>query len=466
MLDAYDPTELLSLIEGDLDARAAAALQSRLARDPQARGLVEAMVRDRALLRSIGEPLLPQDFLKEIEPTLSRPMLLDVPGEKRGAPMRPGEFRRRFRAEAVEQLQLRLAVAAVLTLAGLGAGWVVYSQWPFSASPSLSSDQLALNSDAGTGPLLAGPGTHRRTEASAQRHDIDELGPGVVHHARPSSLGDFKMATAPERAADTPRSPSLEPAMLAADFVIVLQAREPMQAEALVASALKTDDDRSALVRNFSFAEAQRLAEEYRLAHGGRQSREPDAPMIASATAPAGRGSRPGGSSALNGSSAQIYELAQRVREQWRLAGGGHAAGSGDAAVADLAGAAGMDQPSEAKPLAGSTSVAPTLEQQLDYSSRGATHTLSVPVSRLRTLIERLSLQNDARMILRALPARPDLSQPLERSGTTAPTEPPTLLWLNEAPAVRQGVARLARASDQSDAVVLVPIMIVAEPRK
>ena len=77
MLDHHDELELLALIEGDLDARQAAALRKRLANEPRAQAMIERMREDRAVLRAMGSPELPADFVARLEPLLARPMLIE-----------------------------------------------------------------------------------------------------------------------------------------------------------------------------------------------------------------------------------------------------------------------------------------------------------------------------------------------------------------------------------------------------
>src|SRR5688572_19836588 len=123
MLDRYDPTELLDLIEGDLDARAAESLRARLAHDPQAAALVDSMMRDRASLRSLEHPVPPQDLIAAIEPMLTRPMLIEPVSDL--ATIKPGEFRRQHRRQSRHLRLGRLAAAAAVFLAVAGGTWAL-----------------------------------------------------------------------------------------------------------------------------------------------------------------------------------------------------------------------------------------------------------------------------------------------------------------------------------------------------
>jgi hypothetical protein len=126
------------------------------------------------------------------------------------------------------------------------------------------------------------------------------------------------------------------------------------------------------------------------------------------------------------------------------------------------------------QPIAGTTDVAPSLEQQLEFSRRGATHTIAVPASEVTALIERLSLAEGQVVMLQMLPSPPALSdieissatptRPTTSSSTSrspakaAPAESMTLLWLTEGPRVRQAMSRLSQARD--GAIVLLPVIV------
>ena len=138
MLDRFDESELLELIEGGLDARRAEALSRELDADPKAAGLIERMRRDRALLKSLEEPDVPRDLMQALEPLLARPMLLDSPPSK-GLVDDPRRGRR---------LWPRLtAVAALIALVVLAAVWAATLGLP-PRSGQPSTDEFALRDES------------------------------------------------------------------------------------------------------------------------------------------------------------------------------------------------------------------------------------------------------------------------------------------------------------------------------
>jgi hypothetical protein len=445
MLNRYDESELLDLIEGELDPRSTSALQQRLAGDPQARAMIEAMMRDRSALRAVGEPALPHDFLAQIEPLLARPMLIEHVAEV--APLKPGEFRRRYRRARRGLRVGRLAAAAVLLLATLGGAWVVFDG--FGLMDRVSGERDRFAGDVRSPEVAHGANSDLLSQEAPARSD--RLASGIVHHDRPSAALMHSRMAVSEIAPDLPGPdertlPTVD--VISAEFAIVLNSRDPAGVEAALTRAVSALGDRAALVRNFSFAEAQRLAEKHRLAHGGAIRPPADAPVVAHA--PGTAGAPPGAPIAGVVSGSDLYDLAQRVRDQLRS----------DAAAQDE---------SVSAPLhpAGDSALAPTLEQQLDFSSRGATYTMAMPASELISLIERLSLGEGQSTLLQMLPAAPALQEiPLTASSRDSSklssgaagdtTTQPMLLWLTEGPRVRQAMDRLSRENH----IVLVPVMV------
>jgi hypothetical protein len=152
-------------------------------------------------------------------------------------------------------------------------------------------------------------------------------------------------------------------------------------------------------------------------------------------------------------SGSEVFELAHSVRERWRMRAA--ADGRPSNLNATLEGDA---------ILAGASKLAPTLEQQLDFSSRGATYTIAVPASDLASLIERLALKDGQSMMLRPLPEYvapgrtpgASTSRPREHDAPTA--SPATLAWFVETPLLRQAMARVSQT--RGDTLVLVPVIV------
>lgn len=441
MLDRYDSSELLALIEGELDAAAAAALERRLAGDPQASARVQAMIRDRAALRAFEEPALPTDFISTIEPMLSRPMLIEPVAEVIAAV--PGEFRRQHRRRNSTRRWGRLAAAAALLLAAMGGTWAAYENWDAwvgrdSGGSLVASDDLGAGTGSRTASTVIQP-----APGAASGNDAGALGPGVIHHdLRPSMVASSSSVAAPRSTAE-PFQPNAEPTTLLADFAIVVSSRDASVAEERFTGVLAGMGANAALVRNFSFAEAQALAEEYRVAHAGplREGDTGARDRRAASTEPA---IAPGTSGLADSSLTRIemQQLAQRVRDQLRTRA------ASDPNVTPGSGSA---------LLAGAQSLSPTLEQQLDLSSRGATHTIAIPASELVTLIERIALSDptSAATSLRMLPKQASGATDGAADGATSSS---ALAWLSDGPLVRQAMQRLAQA--RGDAIVLLPVIV------
>jgi hypothetical protein len=369
-------------------------------------------------------------------------------------PLKPGEFRRQHR-RAHRRLRLgRLAAAAMLLLAALGGAWALFDGLGLRDLAGGNDDRFASD---GRSSAAAGSNSRASGDSVARTENAlsgDGLGSGVVHHDRPPpELMRSRMAA---RDASTDASASDERALsnadvIPAEFAIVVSSRDPAAAEAALSRVVAGLGERGTLVKNFSFAEAQRLAEKHRLVHGGaiRRPNDDDAgPMVAHAPGTTGM---PGAPAAGVMSRSDLYDLAQRVRDQLR-----------SDAVAQ------GETPAIASQTAGDSALAPTLEQQLEFSSRGATHTVAMPASELAALIERLSLDEGQTTLLRMLPEAPasevmplstapsrDAGDASSATNAGASTEP-MLLWLTQGPMVRQAMERLSRDNH----IVLVPVMV------
>ena len=427
MPDRHNELELLSLIEGELDAQASASLRKRLAGDQRATSLVEEMAADRIALRSMPHPELPMDFLAAIEPMLARPMLIESV-ETNGAVFasKPGAFRREYRKRTRRVRWDRIAIAAVIMLALLAGIWAAVNGL---SGGSTQSNDITASNDVSNAPTATGANqlAVETDSMPVSSHD------GTVHHYRPAPLPAdvsgprLADASAPMRAGNSEPGP-----LVAASFALVIHTGDTARAEQAVQVAASDLGEQGALVRNFSFAEAQKLAEEWRLANAG--SAGSNDPRVASVgSAPNMQWKTP----------AELKVLADRVRQQLKkLKPAGHQA---DGASSEPSGQ-----------IVGVKTLAPTLEQQLDYSSRGASYTLAVPIAQMNALIERLSLADGQSTALRMLPEHQGL--PESTSAKTPDAWQPLLLWLTDGPKARQEIERISKS--QPDAIVLVPIVL------
>lgn len=421
MLDPADELELLSLIEGELDAHATAALRQRLSSNPQALNLVERLWQDRTVLRSTEKPRLPMDFVKRIEPLLARPMLMEPVAGFAGNEneveeiAQPGEFRRRFRKQAHRVVWSRLAIAAVL-LMGLFVGvWAaVNGLMNAIRSWSAPENRLAVAPD---------PANDRPTAAATK------VGHGLTSPAPDRTIVQAPVDEMVVAADDGP------PVLVAAEFALVVHTTNDAGAAELaverVAAAVGGLGERAALVRNFSFVEALRLHEQWRLAQGRAANDAP--PLIASTDSPVGPGS----------SGQSINALAERVRTRMDRMGLQDPVESHDGPLSGQ--------------IVGSKELSPTIEQQLDFSSRGAALTVAVPVRQIADLVERLSAAEGQSTALRMLPPREDDKNEIE------PWQP-LAIWITEGPQVREAIRLLMQS--QPGAVVLIPVVVQAETPK
>jgi hypothetical protein len=116
------------------------------------------------------------------------------------------------------------------------------------------------------------------------------------------------------------------------------------------------------------------------------------------------------------------------------------------------------DEPSRQKwsrRLLGSEAFAPDYERQLDFSSRGAVLTASVPIARLDTLLDTLFVESAGSMVLRVF----DEGSAGVEPGSPADTSDTALQrWLRDLNAIREEVNELRRTNP--DAQVLVPVVV------
>lgn len=427
MLDRFDQAELLELVEGELRADRAAAILRKLAGDPWALAHLENLKRDRALLQAVDHPDTPVDFFAQLEPLLARPMLMEPLA---GLPAKPGSFRRMHRRQTRQLRLRRYAVAAVLALAALGGIWAATSQlWPTSSDSRNVARNVEIAPSVGiaTDPM------------------IEPWPPAgsIVHHHVPT--GHLLLdPSAPASDGASPAQPAAAAAqhVVVADFALSVIPSDRQSLEALLSQSIAGADSQSALVRNFSYSEAQRLVGDWQLASSARDS-----------LTGSGAAASADGSSSQPRIAPDIRTLAQRVREHVSKAAAGRGSSPGEVAGAHLSGA---------------TALAPTLEQQLDLSSRGAVYTIGVPAERLLTALERMNFIEGCQVALRKLPpAQPPFhtadSAPRPNVAQDVPSPPdhPLALWVSEGAAARLAVQRAAEAAPGTTVLIAV---LVSDP--
>ncbi|MEE8508875.1 MAG: hypothetical protein V3T07_07410, partial [Myxococcota bacterium] len=383
MTDRLDEADLLALIEGELDPDRAADLRRRLEADPQTRALVEGLGRDRDVLRSAPDPMVPRDFLADLEPLLARRMLTEVP---------VGEFRRRH-ARRQWPRWTTLAAAAMLAIALLAGVWALGTG--LLGPGSTPADNLIAFGDPEADLQASAAADHARARKTDRRAgepgDPDPSAPtrGTIHHHKPSdgAAEAFAPFAVADRDDDQRRAGLDSPAPgargpVVADFALFVFNDDEDLAEQAVQEVVAELGDRTALVRNFSYEEAERLERQWRIASSGRGRRRAEP-----AEAAAMDSMRSEMAKVVDRKSRRYEKLADLARQQFREQGRGRA-----------------DEAKLSEQLHGPPDRAPSLERQLELSRLGATHTIAIRVSQLNDLLARLTVGSGQTTALRMLP--------------------------------------------------------------
>jgi len=399
MPQRFDEAELLALIEDKLDPEDAQRLSRRLASEPGAVALIERMREDRALLCSIPEPEVPGGLLAELEPILARPMLMpDLPARRRGR--RP----------------LWSAVAAAVVLLSLGGFWAVLvsNVGPVAPSPVEVADAvggLAQEPPPGPGPIGPSPAL-----AEAFQGPWPPSGSVIHHHAPLVGVSGRTLVASGRGGADSAPSTG-EPALVAADFMLVVRANDEAEAQQMLQRIVSDLGTETALVRNFTYAEADDIEALRRLADGARPPDTVDpADTVAEAV-----GEMPSRRQGRRGTAGRPRP---RPRPQDLL----------------------ETRFTRSELLVGSSELAPSFARQLDFSERGAVYTLSVPAARLMQVLARLQLDEEQQTSLRV-----DAG-----SGDDDTTD--ELRWLRDWPLAKQAAATLD--THGRDAIILLPVVV------
>ncbi len=397
----FNEADLLALIEGELAPKQAVRLLARLAGEPRMAALVQRLQEDRQMLRTMDQPPLPAGLVTELEPMMARPMLMP----------NSGDWRQRYRRR--RPWRRYVAIAAVVCMALLAGVWAVGSG--LLGGGTVPDSMLAV-SGAPTADASFDGGEAR--PAGSTQDDPWPAG-ATLHHRRP--VGEpMRLADAQEPTRRMPPGPRRDrgaaPMLTAADFVLVINAGDG--GEQAVQDTLQRVvgglDGEVALVRNFSFEQAQQLARRVEADQGRRLDRE----LSRAGTDFAGI--------TATGRAAVGERLVRRRRAAGRLArtidqSGGALAVSGQ--------------------LVGPRSLAPTYEQQIDYALAGAIWTITVPADRLNDVLSGLALVEGCETVLQ-----------LRREGDAVPATGPGR-WLTDYP-------RVLREAAQLDGTVMLPVVI------
>jgi hypothetical protein len=447
MFDSFDHERLLAYIEGELDADDAARLERELEYEPQVRAAIGRMRRDRELLSGEREPTMPRDFLRgspaghrlaEIESRLARPMLMEtlteleaeetaaeVDGDAAYAtasPTRPGAYRRQHQRMVWHQRLVRFSVAAGVTMTIGGGVWIALAatdtvdragEWISAILPQSDGEQRAISGH----------------DADARRSDRDAVtasggrdwpSGAIVHHA-PGPLdptlrqGIITHLDVSDREQSLPASDRIT----TLGTMLVLRTNDAAAGEAMLARLAGNLDESVALVRNFSHEEASRLAAEYALWLAA-QPEKPATDHVASV----GGMPRP--------LEEPFARMARDAREQLRQTRGRQQA----------------DELEQRGRLAGAAGLTAPLSRQIDFSSRGATHTVTIPARKLHELLQSFSRDPRMESLLVTLPPATSISDG-ERLKLTTP-EGARDAWLTQRRQLQQLIAQLDELGEET----------------
>jgi len=353
MFDGFDEADLLALVEDELEPARAQALRARLAVNPHALAVIDAMRRDRAGMRAQPQPILPGDLLAELESAIARPMLMP--------PAPAPNWRRKYRKRRWPR---RAAVAAAIGLLGLGGVWAGAEGITALLDLLPHGDDLAARDDT--------------TEVGTPPRGQDvvvALGPAPVVEPPPADSAvavsdpDPRATRRERRAAPGRRSIDELPAYTAAQFALVVESADVAAVEATLTGLL--DGERTALVRNFSYEEAGYLADRLNVERGLAGLDE-----LVEAWAAAEPGPTPLVSPRADRRKAQ--ELARHLQSLRHD----------------------QDAVARSSQLAGARRDAPPYETQLSLSERGASHTVTVPARRLNEVLAALAERFPTRLAI------------------------------------------------------------------
>ncbi len=394
MFEGFDEADLLALIEDELEPERAAEIRRRLADDPKVLALVERLRSDRDLLQSTAPPPVPADLLSELEPLLARPMLMP----------QSTDWRRRYR----KRRPWKAFVAAGLALGLLAGVWgtfvLVTSRQ--GADPVRLADAVTPIGDAVEGPASI--------DANPTAQDDSPPPGGIVHHHAPMPGPAETIAATGRRHPPGPRPRGETPALQSAEFVLVVRSDDESKVQQSLRRVLSDLETRAALVRNFSYEEAERLLERERLANRP-VDRELEQAFNDLASIGATGGERPG-----RERQARRRKVAERIAR--------HMVES-DQAVSGQ--------------LLGPRTLAPTYERQIEFSESGAAWTISIPADRLNEVLARLQLDEGYATSLQVTRGDPGgFDSGVDR-------------WLSDYPLARRAAAELAE-----DEIVLLPVVV------
>ena len=408
MFDQIEESDLLSLIEGDLSAENADELWARLQGEPHVYQVVKAMCEDRKLLQSLKDPNPPMGILELLEPQLARPML-----------MAPTNADLRYQGRQTKR-SYAAPIAAGIGLVLITGVWAAFSGL-FTSSNDLPVDTVA--SIVGDNATAISNDIWQTQSKLAREESAPFAIPtgSTIHHYGPIDV----LASASESTGETASASNNSPHIIAADFALTITSVDETDIELVLQAVLLDIPAQTALVRNFSFAEARRLAEDWALASANRRNTtEPDF----LATRIGGTSDSRIRSKVARDFHALAYRASNQLRTQVRKP---------------------SDPKSVSKQLSGPKQLAPSFEQQLTYSMHGAAYTIAIPASKLNEILAKLHSDPARSTTLRML--TPDKNRESEAPKINLPT-------LTDYTLARKEADRLTNAGDET--IILLPIIV------
>ncbi len=434
MAQHFDEFELLALIEGELSDADAAGLRGRLATDPRLLASVDELITHRQATRSLQTPALPCDFVAELEPMLVRSMLVETsPGTSNGQYV-PGQARRAKRSALTHPGVIRYATAAGLVIAATAGLWAAGAGLGLLGGSANSGGEHIADSGS-VNPAIPDENTLASragaNETSALLWADDDDASSQIHHelTLDTLLASAGSSSSSSSGTTPPKLAALTPTRIAADFALLLENDQTDRAEMAMIASLQPRETSTALVRNFSFEDATALETQW---HATRRN-EPRLRRPATASL--------GSPEATRVAEKFFRELASRATSQLRTL----RASSSDANATQKDGV-----------LAGSQDLAADTTQQLRYSSAGATHTMSVPVRDLGSVLMNLTDADiDSQAMLTMFQPMNILDDPIETKRASD---------LNSAERIRRMLevraALDALLASDPNAIVLLPIVV------
>lgn len=413
MNQPLDEAQLLALIEDQLDANAAKRVRDELADKPELLGQIDRMRADRAAVRDLPEPALSRDLLEALEPALARPMLL--------APLSAAEYRKSH-SRAPRPRFAKLALAAAVLLAMMAGVW--------AATSGLLRREAVTTSDMLTTRTTDNADDQGINKSAVASNTIDPamvaLAPTdrvTVHHFPPptdvrTALADMHLGTVAANSTATIADESAS-APATAKFALVIETADVDSTIDLLSSLIEPSKANAALVRNATEDEVIAYGHALAVRAGASQ---PGAPRMASAD--------------------ETPEI--RLSEL----GLDH----GKMPIVD------KSLPEIGKHIAGESTCAATIEEQLQFADSGAQYALTIPADHLAELLLAVNTTPGQFSTLRTVDTITSQREENELGSVSM-----ELQWLLQLREIQESLSDIDRATH---ADIVLPVRIEARPAR